>query len=618
MAETAKLNNVQKKTNNVITLLNTLKPNNVIPPNGSTVASKYRSALVDYRNLLVKLKNSKLVSEMNINSAKNAIAKKYKISVNSLNALLSTTVANNANNDTKKDIVLRAIQIIKSTKNETVNIKNLSELESWIADPNIKKFNTTIKPILEKIFNIPEIVLFLNESTSNNNIATFGASKNEGFEVARVPPGAVNKQVFYKILLPFTEPPKKELDIFMLGVTGSGKTTLVDSLYQYVTNVKIDRKIGGVFRAQKVSVFKPVFNVFMDNQNKTRILISENYSERDTTYDNYVKNFIRPTPFNPESSRAHVVYTLPPMRGGNTLLKGPLGKGVSTLNIVDLCGNESPIAMSMACFGMNIFEHMGTPVSYLQTISGTKILTGLNDLTQYIIKPFNKRKQSDEDKIVKNVLNDLKKIPDDRIKTMFNQIKPETIFEIFVMINLCKFIKAKPDDEFTRMMQTPNAKIARLNPPDVVKKFIADTPQIKEYSVAKYMFEMSKRCFEGLYITRSLEELKTVFNPRDFASVKNIVNKNDATLEILKNMNEKNNFKGYSIALNNLKKQINVSKTLVINSIESTKLSEVFRSKKSKKFLFAVVNPKRGNMNKHKKTINVIRRIKNIKKNISK
>ena len=116
----------------------------------------------------------------------------------------------------------------------------------------------------------------------------------------------------------------------------------------------------------------------------------------------------------------------------------------------------------------------------------------------------------------------------------------------------------------------------------------------------------------------SLEELKTVFNSRDFASVKNIVNKNDATLEILKNMNEKNNFKGYSIALNNLKKQINVSKTLVINSIESTKLSEVFRSKKSKKFLFAVVNPKRGNMNKHKKTINVIRRIKNIKKNISK
>jgi len=186
------------------------------------------------------------------------------------------------------------------------------------------------------------------------------------------------------------------------------------------------------------------------------------------------------------------------------------------------------------------------------------------------------------------------------------------------LINLCKFIKAKPDDEFTRMMQTPNAKIARLNRPDVVKKFIADTPQIKEYSVAKYMFEMSKRCFEGLYITRSLEELKTVFNPRDFASVKNIVNKNDATLEILKNMNEKNNFKGYSIALNNLKKQINVSKTLVINSIESTKLSEVFRSKKSKKFLFAVVNPKRGNMNKHKKTINVIRRIKNIKKNISK
>jgi len=618
MAETAKLNNVQKKTNNVITLLNTLKPNNVIPPNGSTVASKYRNALVDYRNLLVKLKNSKLVSEMNINSAKNAIAKKYKISVNSLNALLSTTVANNANNDTKKDIVLRAIQIIKSTKNETVNIKNLSELESWIADPNIKKFNTAIKPILEKIFNIPEIVLFLNESTSNNNIATFGASKNEGFEVARVPPGAVNKQVFYKILLPFTEPPKKELDIFMLGVTGSGKTTLVDSLYQYVTNVKIDRKIGGVFRAQKVSVFKPVFNVFMDNQNKTRILISENYSERDTTYDNYVKNFIRPTPFNPESSRAHVVYTLPPMRGGNTLLKGPLGKGVSTLNIVDLCGNESPIAMSMACFGMNIFEHMGTPVSYLQTISGTKILTGLNDLTQYNIKPFNKRKQSDEDKIVKNVLNDLKKIPDDRIKTMFNQIKPETIFEIFVMINLCKFIKAKPDDEFTRMMQTPNAKIARLNPPDVVKKFIADTPQIKEYSVAKYMFEMSKRCFEGLYITRSLEELKTVFNPRDFASVKNIVNKNDTTLEILKNLNNKNNFKGYSIALDNLKKQVKVNKTLIINSTESTQLSEVFRSKTSKKFLFAVVNPKRGNINKHKKTINTIRRIKNIKKNVTK
>jgi len=168
------------------------------------------------------------------------------------------------------------------------------------------------------------------------------------------------------------------------------------------------------------------------------------------------------------------------------------------------------------------------------------------------------------------------------------------------------------------MMQTPNSKIARLNPPDVVKKFIADTPQIKEYSVAKYMFEMTKRCFEGLYITRSLEELKTVFNPRDFASVKNIVNKNDTTLEILKNLNNKNNFKGYSIALDNLKKQVKVNKTLIINSTESTQLSEVFRSKTSKKFLFAVVNPKRGNINKHKKTINTIRRIKNIKKNVTK
>jgi len=621
MAETAKLNNVQKKTNNVITLLNKLNPNNVIPPNGSTVAPKYRNALVDYRNLLVKLKNAKLLSEVNINSAKNVIAKKYKINVSSLNSFLNTIVVkNNSPNNARKGLVQRAIQIIKSTKNNSVNISNLEKLEDWVKTPNLNTFNTNIKPILEKIFNLPEIVLFLNESNTNTNIATFGASKNEGFEVVRVPPGKnVNKQIFKNILVPFENPPKKELDIFMLGVTGSGKTTLVDSLYEYVTNVKIDRKIAGVFRSQKVSVFKPIFDVFMDSQNKTRILISEKYSERDTTYDDYVKKYIRPTPFNPESSRAHVVYTLPPVRGGNTLSKGPLGNGVSTLNIVDLCGNESPIAMSMACFGMNIFEHMGTPVSYLQTISGQKqTLKGLSDLTTYIIKPFNERSQKKEDEIVKKVLNDINKISDDRIKKIFNQIKPETIFEIFIMINLCKFIKATPDEIFTRMMQTPIKKIDVLNPPDAVKKFLENTPQIKEYTVSRYMFEMTKRCFEGLYITRSLEELKTVFNARDFVSVKNIINKNNATLEILKNLNKKNNFKGYSIDLNNLKKQINVSKTLIINSIESTQLSEVFRSKTSKKFLFAVVNPKRGNINKHKKTINTIRRIKNIKKNVTK
>ena len=621
MAETAKLNNVQKKTNNVITLLNKLNPNNVIPPNGSTVASKYRNALVDYRNLLVKLKNAKLLSEVNINSAKNVIAKKYKINVSSLNSFLNTIVVkNNSPNNARKGLVQRAIQIIESTKNNSVNIKNLEKLKAWVKTPNSNTFNTNIKPILEKIFNLPEIVLFLNESNNNNNIATFGASKNEGFEVVRVPRGnSVNKQIFKNILVPFENPPKKELDIFMLGVTGSGKTTLVDSLYEYVTNIKIDRKIAGVFRSQKVSVFKPIFDVFMDSQNKTRILISEKYSERDTTYDDYVEKYIRPTPFNPESSRAHVVYTLPPVRGGNTLSKGPLGNGVSTLNIVDLCGNESPIAMSMACFGMNIFEHMGTPVSYLQTISGQpRTLQGLSDLTTYIIKPFNDRSEQEENKIVKKVLNDINKISDDRIKKFFNQIKPETIFEIFIMINLCKFIKATPDEIFTRMMQTPIKKIGVLNPPDAVKKFLDNTPKIKEYTVSRYMFEMTKRCFEGLYITRSLEELKTVFNARDFASVKNIINKNNATLEILKNLNKKNNFKGYSIDLNNLKKEINVSKTLIINSIESTQLSEVFRSKTSKKFLFAVVNPKRGNINKHKKTINTIRRIKNIKKNVTK
>ncbi len=622
MAETAKLNNVQKKTNNVITLLNKLNPNNVIPPNGSTVASKYRNALVDYRNLLVKLKNAKLLSEVNINSAKNVIAKKYKINVSSLNSLLNTIVVkNNSPNNAIKGLVQRAIQIIKSTRNNSVNISNLEKLEDWVKTPNLNTFNTNIKPILEKIFNLPEIVLFLNESNKNTNIATFGASNNEGFEVVRVPPGKiVNKEIFKNILAPFTSDPKKELDIFMLGVTGSGKTTLVDSLYEYVTTRKIDRKaVGGLFRSQLVSVFKPIFDVFMDSQNKTRILISEKYSKRDTTYDDYVKKYIRPTPFNPESSRAHVVYTLPPVSGGNTLSKGPLGNGVSTLNIVDLCGNESPIAMSMACFGMNIFEHMGTPVSYLQTISGQpRTLQGLSDLTTYIIKPFNDRSQKKEDEIVKKVLKDINKISDVRIKDFFNEIKPETIFEIFIMINLCKFIKAEPDKTFTRMMQTPIKKIGVLNPPDVVKKFLDNTPQIKEYNVSRYMFEMTKRCFEGLYITRSLEELKTVFNARDFASVKNIINKNNATLEILKNLNKKNDFKGYSIDLNNLKKQINVSKTLIINSIESTQLSEVFRSKTSKKFLFAVVNPKRGNINKHKKTINTIRRIKNIKKNVTK
>jgi len=620
MAETAKLNNVQKKTNNVITLLNKLKPNNVIPPKGSTVASKYRNALVDYRNLLVKLKNSKLLNEVNINSAKNIVAKKYKINVSQLNSWLNTFVVSNvSSNNARKGLVQRAIQIIESTKNNSVNITNKNKLESWLKNPTANNFNSSIKPILEKIFNLPEIVLFVNESNSNNNIATFNASKNEGFEVTRVSPGAVNKRVFYEILLAFTDAPKKELDIFMLGVTGSGKTTLVDSLYEYVTNVPINRRIGGIFRTQKVSVFKPIFDVFMDDQNKTRILISEKYSERDTTYDNYVKKFIRPTPFNPESSRAHVVYTLPPLGGTNTLKDGPLGKGVSKLNIVDLCGNESPIAMSMACFGMNIFQHMGEPVSYLQTISNSKTtLQGLNDLTRYIIKPFDKRSQDEENKIVGKVLKDISKVTDNRIKTMFNEIKPETIFEIFILINLCKFIIGKPDIEFTRMMRKSNLKISTQKPPDVVQKFIKSAPKVGNYSVAKYMFEMTKRCFEGLYITRSLEELKTVFNPRDFASVKNIVNKNDPTVEILKNLNNKNKFKGYSIALDNLKKQVKVNKTLIINSIESTQLSEVFRSKTSKKFLFAVVNPKRGNINKHKKTINTIRRIKNIKKNVTK
>jgi len=624
MAETAKLNNVQKKTNNVITLLNKLKPNNVIPPKGSTVASKYRNALVDYRNLLVRLKNSKLLNEVNINSAKNIVAKKYKINVTQLNSWLNTFVVNNiSTNNARKNLVQRAIQIIQSTKNNSVNITNKNKLESWLKTPTYNNFNSSIKPILEKIFNLPEIVLFVNESTNNNN-ATFGALKNEGFEIARVQSGPISPNIFNQILVPFENPPKKELDIFMLGVTGSGKTTLVDSLYEYVTKVKINRQVAGIFRTQKVSVFKPVFDVFMDSSNKTRILISEKYSERDTTYADYVQKYIRPTPFNPESSRAHVVYTLPPIKGGNTLLKGPLGKGVSTLNIVDLCGNESPIAMSMACFGMNIFEHMGNPISYLQTISGSKTsLQGLSDLSQYVIKPFKGRLQKDETKIVGKVIKDINKVTDDRIKTMFKQIQPETIFDIFVLINLCKFIKDIPKENsphksFALMMQTPNSKIARLNPPEVVKKFIEVTPQIKEYSVAKYMFEMTKRCFECLYITRSLEELKTVFNPRDFASVKNVINKNDTTLEILKNLNSKNNFKGYSIALGNLQKQVNVSKTLMINSIESTKLSEVFRSKTSKKFLFAVVNPKRGNINKHKKTINTIRSIKNIKKNVTK
>lgn len=570
MVISAKINEVISKTNNVLGKITEykLKPNNVLPSSTNVTNVKtYRTALETYYKILKLLKDRKTLNIGNRNKAIKIIENVYGI--NNLKQIIrnaQSKIKKEVSDENNKNVIDDKFVKLAIDKLQTGNNQNL--LKKWLENVDIRTNNTKIrvKKILSDVLNVPEIVLVFN-MTSNNEINKkmknydISNANKSNFTIKYFPKGSSNIDTLTEgIYLP------DESDIFMYGRSGSGKTTIMSQLYRKLSNNKKNMSTNNL------TIYYPEFNIeypISSNSRQFNITIEEKVDN--VSYNTFQKNHVRYTPFNPQSSRAHSILY------------------VGNRRFVDLCGNEDPILLSKAYFNNhNIFKYMIKPISHLSTVSKKgRLQNKLNEFIRLMPTKIKDRKT----RIINEKINQIKveaksesaKNTNDTVSKVINILEPSSAFELYIIANIVYIIMGNDD----------------------LKDFFIDG-KIKD------SYEIIKRCFESIYISRTLSELKTVFNRKDYDNVSKISNE-IGIYNYINNKSSPGNV--YKFSVNHKSLQNNKGTYKMIKSKKSTLFSEVFRENNTRKIvMFAVVNPKgTSSNNANRMTLKNIRKFKSLR-----
>ena len=400
------------------------------------------------------------------------------------------------------------IQTLKTNlpQNDDLLLKNLATYES-----NYRE-----------IFGRPKKFIFFNKVPANGN-GIFEASNMTIPNIKTFQLGAMGnaftkqlQQNFATINSSFGDNP---INVFFVGPSGSGKTTLFKD-YTGSTNLK---KLRGI------TVYKPTLTYDM-NQG---ILYFSDEIKENYDYSTFARQFIRPTPFNPQSSRAHM-----------SIMNGEKRR------VFDLAGKESPVAISELALGFNVFnsnywklerttlstlvgsksEDTRKSISKLLTNLGISKTVSISELDEIIVLFIYVNFINKKSTILGKIKNKVTSVLFSTWKKK-KQVNSEFGFEMFKGI-LDSNENAKLLDYFSSI--STNSDLIDL-------KFISEYDSYKanivtdfglsnripkdlqgKTTVVRYIFEMMKRVFEGVYITRSLFSLKFLFDPSKTNISKNL------------------------------------------------------------------------------------------------
>jgi predicted nucleic acid-binding Zn-ribbon protein len=519
--------------------------------------NKYKKDFAIATNTLENLKKKGVANKQQINNLETQIGKlKKSLSILEIKRIVQTSglrerikkleselqklkkpnqpVQNTGNNG--KNNFRRKVQ---ATINSGVSNGNKVELEKIIS-----RINTTNLITLERnyadVIGKPRIYLFLNQFKNNKNQFISAPSGIEGVALSGTENNA-RKSSTEKIKEIIKTYGDNKVNLFFTGPSGSGKTTMFQS-YLASKNMNINNT--------RVTAYYPTFKYNLDGT------LTINDAIEEMPYSKFVENFIRPTPFNKTSSRAH------------------MSVQVGDVTVFDLAGTENPLAIMWNSLGFNIFEtkfwgfanqsfdtiydQRGDAVELYSAIFGSnapyKKLEGLDEMAALFIYWNFARRPG----IIKKATS-----------------KATTL--------AARFMGKKPgtfNDIKTIMQYDPTVK----------------TEGGKTYG--KWMFESIKRVFEGFYITRSLFSLKLLFSKSKYYN-KNIANgfKNMASQEIgtiLPGKNNSNN--GFSVKLKDLKGARRLTNgTLVGGTIEASQfvksLSGIKQNASGKFLILDKANP---------------------------
>ena len=424
--------------------------------------------------------------------------------------------------------------IPQTVKNQIKTLKtNLPQNDDQLLK-NLAKYESNYR----EIFGKPKKFIFFNKVPANGN-GIFKASNMTIPNIKTFQLGAMGnaftkqlQQNFATINSSFGDNP---INVFFVGPSGSGKTTLFK---QYTDSKNLTRLSG-------ITVYKPELEYDM-NQG---ILYFNDEVKTDYDYSTFAREFIRPTPFNPQSSRAHMSI-----------------EKVKNRRVFDLAGKESPVAISELALGFNVFngnywkiertslstlvssksKETRDNISNLLTnlgISNTVTISKLDELiVLFIYFNFITVKKAG------TILGELKNKVTSVLFSVWQKNKQkgnsEFGFEMFKGIlksttyhNDGRVKKSGKNAKLSEYFSSINTKsdLIDLNfianydsyKANIVKEFELSNKKLPKdlqgnTTVVRYIFEMMKRVFEGVYITRSLFSLKFLFDPSKTNISKNL------------------------------------------------------------------------------------------------
>ena len=464
-----------------------------------------RESIKELRSELQKLTTAPAPVQNTENSGKNNFRKKVQATINS------------GVNQNNKVALENIISIIPTT--------NLMTLERKYAD----------------VIGKPRLYLFLNQFKTNKNQFISVPSGIEGVPLSGSEINARNRSTekIKEIIKTYGD---NKVNLFFTGPSGSGKTTMFKA-YLASKNINIENKM--------VTAYYPTFNYNLDGT------LTINDVKTDMYYSEFIKRFIRPTPFNKTSSRAH------------------MSVDVGGVTVFDLAGTENPLAIMWNSLRFNIFE--------------TKFWGFANQSFDTIYE-----QRGDAVELYHAIFGS--KAPYKKLEGL------DEMAALFIYWNFARrpgIIKKATSKATTLAARFMGKKPGTFND---IKEIMQYDPTFKTEegeTYGKWMFESIKRVFEGFYITRSLFSLKLLFSKSKYYN-KNIANgfKNMASQEvgtILPGTNISNN--GFSVKLKYLKgaKRLKTSGTIIGGTTEASQfvesLSKIEQNASGKFLILDKANP---------------------------
>lgn len=438
-------------------------------------------------------------------------------------SLLQDKIQNKNNNtgNSLTNLLLNIKQNLKNSKTNKININMVAFDVKKFYDITLKYYKF-LTGITDKL--IPSVSIFSMMSNTKGNL-DFG--KN-----AMVIPVERNissnrvVSLFDKFF--FQEVRSPSIDVIFMGVSGAGKSYLSQLFYEYVTKNRVNnKKLFGILRSQYVSVFYPTFDI---KRNGKTLSITVNdcqimKNERKMSYEQYRSNYIKPTPFNGSSSRAHLIYSLPAMVGLKLNKTSRLPGKV--INIVDLCGFETHKDMVDKCFGFDILSLLKVDLMFLMGLFPPGAASSINTFNKYLALPNSEKKKKRPERLVSSItrfMDQAKNKANPLVKKLYSAMKNKIIWpeDLFIFTVMCKMITpsianaTKLNGNASKFEQyfkvNPDKKIRDVT---TFGTFFDNHPEeIKNYTISEYFLEMTKRCLESYYIEKSLNNVTDMFFTR--------------------------------------------------------------------------------------------------------